>query len=132
MSRVLCVSVAGSSRALRLVGWALRNLHLPPSDPARGQPPAEQEEDPSRPIQFSSSKANPSRWTVKDSFGKGQQRPWWKVLPLSFSIMALIVWCYLREESEADRWLRQVLEEEPEPSDRPEAPETPAVYGART
>ncbi|KAM6165443.1 ubiquinol-cytochrome c reductase complex assembly factor 4 [Erethizon dorsatum] len=132
MNVVLCPPAAGAARALRLVGWASRSLHVPPSGPARGQPPAEQEEDPNCPIQFSSSKANPSRWTVEYSLGKGQQRPWWKVLPLSFSLMALVIWCYLREESEADQWLRQVLEEVPEPSDRPEEPGTPAAFGART
>ncbi|XP_010618819.1 protein CCSMST1 [Fukomys damarensis] len=131
MSQVLCISVAGSTRLLRLVGWALRSLHLPPSDPARVQLPAEQKE-PNRPIQFSSSKANPCRWSVEHSLGKGHQRPWWKVLPLSFSIVALVIWCYLREESEADGWLRFVFEEEPESGDRPEEPETPAAYEERT
>ncbi|XP_005007430.1 ubiquinol-cytochrome c reductase complex assembly factor 4 [Cavia porcellus] len=129
---VLCPPAAGAARAFRLVGWASRSLHVPPSGPARGQSSAEQEEEPNRPIHFSSSKANPSRWTVEDSLGKVQQRPWWKVLPLSVSLMAVIMWCYLREESEADQWLKQVLGEEPEPSDHPEEPGTTAAFGART
>ncbi|XP_023567502.1 protein CCSMST1 [Octodon degus] len=132
MILVLCPRSARAARALRLVGWASRSLHLPPSGPARGQPPVEEEEDHDRPIQFSSSKANPSRWSVQHSLGKGEQRPWWKVLPLSFSLMAVVIWCYLREESQVDEWLRQVLGEVPEPSDRPEEPETPAALGART
>lgn len=106
---------------LRFVGWASRSLHLPPGSRALSQPATdgEEEEDPSRPIQFSSSRANPSRWTVEHSLGKQQQRPWWKVLPFSLSLMVLIIWCYLRRETKSDSWLRRVLDEEgPEPSER--------------
>lgn len=116
-------------RALRLAGWAPRSLHSPPAGRARAQP-ADDEEDPDRPLRFSSSKASPSRWTVEHSLGKEQQRAWWKVLPLSLSLMALVFWCFLRKESGADQWLRRVLEGEgPEPGDAPEEPG--AVYPAR-
>ncbi|EAW85657.1 hypothetical protein LOC283951, isoform CRA_a [Homo sapiens] len=94
-------------RALRLIGWASRSLHPLPGSRDRAHPAAEEEDDPDRPIEFSSSKANPHRWSVGHTMGKGHQRPWWKVLPLSCFLVALIIWCYLREESEADQWLRQ-------------------------
>ncbi|KAL4676130.1 hypothetical protein H8959_010275 [Pygathrix nigripes] len=132
MNRVLCAPAAGAVRALRLMGWASGSLHPLPRSRDRAQPAAEEEDDPDRPINFSSSKANPSRWSVGHSMGKGHQQPWWKVLPLSFFLMALVIWCYLREESEADQCLRRELGEEPEPSDRSEEPETPAAHGARS
>lgn len=94
--------------------WAPRSLHLPPGGQARAktQVEGEEEDDPNRPILFSCSKANPSRWTVEHSLGRDQQRPWWKVLPFSLSLMILVIWCFLRQETSADGWLRQVLEEE--------------------
>ncbi|XP_047389658.1 protein CCSMST1 [Sciurus carolinensis] len=130
MSRVLCAPAVGAVRALRLAVWASRRQHPPPAGRARAQRADEEEEDPDRPLRFSSSKANPSRWTVEQSLGKEQQRPWWKVLPLSLSLMAVVIWCFLRQESGADQWLRRVLEEEP--TDAPEEPGARAAYGART
>ncbi|KAM9584164.1 ubiquinol-cytochrome c reductase complex assembly factor 4 [Trichechus inunguis] len=132
MSCVLCAPATGASRALRLVRWASQNLHPPSSGRARAQPVAEgeEEDDFNRPIQFSSSKANPSHWTVEHSLGRVQQRPWWKVLPLSVSCVALFVWCFLRQENSSDEWLSGVLGEEIESSDRSEEPGT--GNGART
>lgn len=96
-------------------------------------PRSGKEEDANRPVLFSSSKANPSRWTVEHSLGRKQQRPWWKVLPFSLSLMILVIWCFLRQETGADRFVRQVLEEEVlEASDRYEEPATPAAHGATT
>ncbi|XP_054445337.1 ubiquinol-cytochrome-c reductase complex assembly factor 4 [Pteronotus mesoamericanus] len=135
MNRVLRVLAAGAVRELRLVRWASRSLHSPPGCRARAQPEAqgEEEDDPNRPILFSSSKASPYRWTVEHSLGRERQRPWSRVLPLSLSLMALVIWCFFRQETTADRWLTQVLEEEvPEPSDRSVEPESPAAHGART
>ncbi|XP_012503189.1 PREDICTED: protein CCSMST1 [Propithecus coquereli] len=134
MSRVLCAPAAGAVRGLRLVGWASRSLHPPPGGRARAQSAGDgEEDDPDRPVQFSSSRGIPLRWSVEHSLGKGHQRPWWKVLPLSLSLMVLVIWFYLRPESDADQWLRQALgEEAPEPSDSAEEPGTEAAYGART
>ncbi|XP_004449229.1 ubiquinol-cytochrome c reductase complex assembly factor 4 [Dasypus novemcinctus] len=135
MSRVLCAPATGTARALRLLRWASRSPHPPPGGRARAQSVVEgqEEDDPNRPIRFSSSKANPWLWTVGHSLGREQQRPWWKVLPFSLSLMLLVIWSYLREETSKDKWLRRVLEEETlEPSDRPEELETPAGYRART
>ncbi|XP_019568748.1 ubiquinol-cytochrome c reductase complex assembly factor 4 [Rhinolophus sinicus] len=135
LCRVLCVPAAGAVRALRLLPWPSRSLHPPPGGRARAQPAAEgeEEEDANRPVLFSSSKANPSRWTVEHSLGRKQQRPWWKVLPFSLSLMILVIWCFLRQETGADRFVRQVLEEEVlEAGDRYEEPATPAAHGATT
>lgn len=131
-----CCLSSRAVRALRLVGWASRSLHPPPRGRSPAQPADREEEDddPNLPIQFSGSKATPIRWTVEHSLGKPQQRPWWKVLPLTLTLVALVVWCYQREESGMDLWLRQVLEEEDEeePEGPPEELEAPALYGART
>lgn len=130
-----CCLSSRAVRALKLVGWASRSLHPPPGGRSPAQPAdREEEEDSNLPIQFSGSKATPVRWTVEHSLGKQQQRPWWKVLPLTLTIVALIIWCYRREESPTDQWLRQVLEEEDEeePEGPPEELEAPALYGART
>lgn len=124
-----------AARALRLVRWASRNLHPPLDgrDQAQSAAKGEEEDDPERPVKFSTSKASPSRWTVEHSLGKKHQRPWWRVLPISLSLMILLLWCVVREETGTDSWLKQVLEEEePEPSDPSEEPATPAAYGART
>ncbi|XP_003124770.1 protein CCSMST1 [Sus scrofa] len=123
MSCVRCGPATGALRALRLIRWTSRSLHQPPGGRAREQPAleGEEEDDPDRPLQFSSSEANPFRWTVQHSLGKEQQRPWWRVLPFSLSVMALIIWCFFRQETSADGWLRQILQEEvPEPGDRSE------------
>uniref|UniRef100_A0A8C6CR92 Protein CCSMST1 n=1 Tax=Moschus moschiferus TaxID=68415 RepID=A0A8C6CR92_MOSMO len=135
MSGVLCARAAGALRVLRLVRWASRSSPPPPSSRARAQLAAEgdEEDDPHRPLRFSSSTAAPLRWTVKQSLGTGQQRPWWVVLPLSLSLMALVIWCFFRQETGADQWLkRMLLEEVPEPSDTSEEPGAPVAHGART
>ncbi|XP_006901985.1 PREDICTED: protein CCSMST1 [Elephantulus edwardii] len=118
MNRVLCSPAAGAARALRFARWSSPSSHSTSGGQARVQRVTEAEKDLYQPIPFSSSKANPSRWRVEHSLGKMQQRPWWKVLPLSFSLLAFVVWCYLRRESSSDAWLSEELEEEPEPRDR--------------
>ncbi|XP_008580159.1 PREDICTED: protein CCSMST1 [Galeopterus variegatus] len=133
MIRVLRERAARAVRALRLAGCASRGLHPPPGGRARPASQREEDDDPDLPVQFSCSKANPTRWTVGHSVGKECRRPWWKVASLSVSLTALVIWCYLRQGSDADRWLRRVLEEEvTEPGDGSQEPETPASYGART
>ncbi|XP_058426384.1 ubiquinol-cytochrome-c reductase complex assembly factor 4 [Diceros bicornis minor] len=134
MTCVLWSPAAGAVRALKLARWASRSLHPPPGGRARAPAAGgEEEDDPDRPIQFCSSRANPSRWTVEHSLGWKQQRPWWMVLPFSVSFMVLVVWCFLRQETSADRWLRRVLEEEvPEPGDHAEEPGAAAAHGSRT
>ncbi|XP_074135758.1 ubiquinol-cytochrome c reductase complex assembly factor 4 isoform X2 [Sminthopsis crassicaudata] len=132
MSGSLCCLAAGSRRALRFVPWAPRDF-LPPLG-ARAKHRVEEEEDElERPIRFSSSKANPRRWTVEHSLGSDRRRPWWKVVPLSASLIALILWCFFRKESDIDQWLVQGLEgESPEAGVDPEQPGSQAGPGART
>ena len=130
-----CFLSSRALRALRLVRWASRSPPPPPSGRARAQLAAEgvEEDDPHLPLRFSSSRAAPLRWTVKQSLGTGQQRSWWVVLPLSLSLMGLVIWCFFRKETSADRWLRRMLlEEVPEPSYTSEEPGAPVAHGART
>ncbi|XP_004403178.1 PREDICTED: protein CCSMST1 [Odobenus rosmarus divergens] len=132
MHGVLCVPAAGAVRAFRFVRWASRN-QPPPGGRAQAPPAAEEEDDPDRPIYFSSSRAHPSCWTVQHSLGKEQQRPWWRVLPFSLSLTVLIIWCFFRQETGADRWLKHVLgEEEAEPGDGSQEAGAPASHQART
>ncbi|XP_040829922.1 protein CCSMST1-like [Ochotona curzoniae] len=107
MGRVLGAPTLGAVRALRLA----RSLHSP-----RGSR-EEDGADGGRPVAFSSSRASPAQWTVRQSLGGQQQRPWWKVLPFGLSVLLLVSWCFLRPESPADRWLRRLLDGEGPPGD---------------
>ncbi|XP_016279656.1 ubiquinol-cytochrome-c reductase complex assembly factor 4 [Monodelphis domestica] len=118
-------------RTLSLVPWAPRGL--PPPVGARGKNGVAEEDELDRPILFSSSKANPRRWTVEHSLGSDRRRPWWKVVPLSFSLMVLISWCFLRKETDLDRWLTESLEGvSPEADVDSKQPGSPAGLGIRT
>lgn len=68
-----------------------------------------EEEDPEKPYSFSKSKA--AHWTVDKSFGSQYSRPWWKVAPLSLSLIALVAWIFLRSETDLDRQLEVNLSE---------------------
>ncbi|CAK7305197.1 ubiquinol-cytochrome c reductase complex assembly factor 4 [Vulpes vulpes] len=127
MSGVLCAPAAGAVRAARFVRWASRTPRLPRATEG------DEEDEADRPIQFSSSRAHPARWSVQHSLGQGQQRPWWRVLPFSLTLMALVVWCFLRQETGTDRWLRRVLgEEAAEPADGAREPGAAAGERARS
>ncbi|XP_036594874.1 protein CCSMST1 isoform X2 [Trichosurus vulpecula] len=132
MSGSLRCRVAGSRRMLSLVPWASRGL-IPPVGARAKNGVAEEEDELDRPIHFSSSKANPRRWTVEHSLGSDRRRPWWKVVPLSLSFVLLISWCFLRKETGIDRWLTKGLEEEsPEADIDSEQPGSQAGLAART
>ncbi|XP_068964911.1 ubiquinol-cytochrome c reductase complex assembly factor 4 isoform X1 [Petaurus breviceps papuanus] len=119
-------------RTLTLVPWASRGLLSPVGVRAKNGV-AEEEDELDRPIHFSSSRANPRRWTVEHSLGSDRHRPWWKVVPLSISLLALISWCFLRKETEVDQWLTEGLEgESPEADVDSEQPGSQAGLGART
>ncbi|XP_069859937.1 ubiquinol-cytochrome c reductase complex assembly factor 4 [Dipodomys merriami] len=126
MSGALRVPAAGAVRAR----WA-RSLHPPPGGsgpPPR--PPAQGPagEDPSRPFPFAPSGAHPFRWTVLHSLREKRQRSGRKVLPVTFSLLAVVVWCYLREEGGADRrWRRALRGEAPAPGPGAEQLAAPAA-----
>ncbi|XP_069068382.1 ubiquinol-cytochrome c reductase complex assembly factor 4 [Pleurodeles waltl] len=58
-----------------------------------------------KPLMFSTSKASHRTWTVGKSFGSDDQRPWWKVIPISLLLAGFLLWCTLREETEIDKVL---------------------------
>ncbi|XP_059390532.1 ubiquinol-cytochrome-c reductase complex assembly factor 4-like [Carassius carassius] len=74
-----------------------------------GKPPDDDEA--SKPIQFSTSKASHRTWRVDRSMGSTYQRPWWKVLPISIIGVGFLVWCMFRKESEIDKSLEKNLYE---------------------
>uniref|UniRef100_A0A671RE13 Si:ch211-231f6.6 n=1 Tax=Sinocyclocheilus anshuiensis TaxID=1608454 RepID=A0A671RE13_9TELE len=65
----------------------------------------------SKPIQFSTSKASHRSWKVDRSMGSSYQRPWWKVLPISLVGVGFVVWCIFRRETEIDESLEKNLHE---------------------
>ncbi|MGH0146836.1 UNVERIFIED_CONTAM: hypothetical protein FKN15_034846 [Acipenser sinensis] len=75
---------------------------------SRRSEPLNDEKDPG-PVKFSSSKASHRTWSVDQSLGSRFQRPWWKVLPISLIGLAILLWCFLREESDVDRELERSL-----------------------
>ncbi|XP_077162595.1 pseudouridylate synthase TRUB2, mitochondrial isoform X2 [Paroedura picta] len=82
-----------------------------------------QSEDPdsSQPLSFSKSPACPRTWTVARSMGSDYQQPGWRVALISLSLIALLLWCVLREETEIDQHLYAALGEKPQGSG-PQAP----------
>ncbi|XP_042554086.1 protein CCSMST1 [Dipodomys spectabilis] len=128
MSGALRVPASGAARAPRRARWA-RSLHPPPGGSAPPRPPAEAE-DPSRPFPFAPSGAHPFRWPVLRSLGEKRQRSGRKVLPATFSLLAVVVWCFLREEGGTDRWWwRAARREAPAPG---HGAEQPAARAARS
>ncbi|XP_069591709.1 ubiquinol-cytochrome c reductase complex assembly factor 4 [Ranitomeya imitator] len=88
-----------------LVTYRTRELHL------QNRPDCTEEKEDDRPIKFSTSKGSHRRWTVAQSFGSDHQRPWWKVLPLSLFLTAVLVWAYFREETEIDEIIYRPISE---------------------
>ncbi|TRY86983.1 hypothetical protein DNTS_032766, partial [Danionella cerebrum] len=69
------------------------------------KPPADEKDDPNKPIKFSTSPANHRTWTVARSMGSDHQRSLWKVLPFSVCCLSILLWCVLREETDDDQIL---------------------------
>lgn len=117
--RVSCSAVAvknGFNRGLLLkeMKWlrkqdASRHLSCT-AQLSRRSEPLNDEKDPG-PVKFTSSKASHRTWSVDQSLGSRFQRPWWKVLPISLIGLAILLWCFLREESDIDRALERSLSE---------------------
>ncbi|XP_077358372.1 ubiquinol-cytochrome c reductase complex assembly factor 4 [Festucalex cinctus] len=73
------------------------------------KPEDDQEEVNEEPIRFSTSKASHRVWSVERSLGSEHQRPWWKVFPISAILVAFLLWCVMREETEIDALLETEL-----------------------
>nr|XP_056716154.1 pseudouridylate synthase TRUB2, mitochondrial [Euleptes europaea] len=117
LERILAVIQGSNHKAL---------LQPPPSPcflpPRRYRPPKESEEpESSQPLSFSKSPANPRNWTVARSMGSDYQRPDWQVALVSLTVLAILVWCVLRPETEIDRLIEASLEGKPLES-KPQAP----------
>ncbi|XP_071976522.1 ubiquinol-cytochrome c reductase complex assembly factor 4 [Engystomops pustulosus] len=82
-----------------------RTFHL------KNHPDYTEEKDDQKPIRFSTSRGSHKRWTVAQSFGSDYQRPWWKVLPVSLFLGAVLMWAYFREETEIDQILYRPVSE---------------------
>uniref|UniRef100_A0A8C6YK96 Uncharacterized protein n=1 Tax=Naja naja TaxID=35670 RepID=A0A8C6YK96_NAJNA len=107
---ILCTQVVGLVRwQRRLSPTSFCFLHRPP--PSRGflprrhySPPKESEEpEIEEPLCFTKSPANPRRWTTRQSMGSDHQQPLWRAMLISLTMLAILLWCYLRPETEADR-----------------------------
>lgn len=89
---------------------ATRMLCLTSKLSAKSREPPDDNEA-SKPIQFSTSRASHRTWRVDRSMGSTYQRPWWRVLPISLVGVGFIVWCFFRRETEVDESLEKNLYE---------------------
>ncbi|KAK2870400.1 hypothetical protein QQF64_021634 [Cirrhinus molitorella] len=87
-----------------------RMLSLTSQRNAKSREPPDDNEA-SKPIQFSTSKASHRTWKVDRSMGSTYQRPWWKVFPISLIGVGFLVWCIFRRETEIDESLEKNLYE---------------------
>uniref|UniRef100_A0A670Z0C2 Uncharacterized protein n=1 Tax=Pseudonaja textilis TaxID=8673 RepID=A0A670Z0C2_PSETE len=55
------------------------------------------------PLCFTKSPANPRHWTTRQSMGSDHQQPLWRAMLISLTFAAILLWCFLRSETEADR-----------------------------
>ncbi|KAE8579526.1 hypothetical protein XENTR_v10024078 [Xenopus tropicalis] len=67
--------------------------------------------DKSKPLKFSTSKASHRHWTVAKSLGSNQQRPWWKVVPLSVFLTTVLLWAIFRKETDIDEAIYKPIEQ---------------------
>ncbi|XP_039177456.1 mitochondrial mRNA pseudouridine synthase TRUB2 isoform X2 [Crotalus tigris] len=80
--------------------------------PRRLYSPTKKPEEPasSEPLSFTKSPANPRRWTAWQSMGSDQRQPAWRALLINLVIFLILLWCYFRPETEADRRAKEFLE----------------------
>ncbi|MGH0192114.1 UNVERIFIED_CONTAM: hypothetical protein FKN15_003734 [Acipenser sinensis] len=117
--RISCSAVAvkncfNRGLLLKEMKWkqaASRHLSSTAQLSRRSEPLNDEEEKDTGPMKFTSSKASHRTWSVDQSLGSHFQRPWWKVLPISLIGLAILLWCFLREESDIDRELERSLSE---------------------
>ncbi|KAG9461505.1 hypothetical protein GDO78_016642, partial [Eleutherodactylus coqui] len=60
----------------------------------KSRPDDTEEKVDDKPIKFTTSKGSHRRWTVAQSFGSDYARPWYKVLPVSLLLSALLLWIW--------------------------------------
>ncbi|XP_037546778.1 protein CCSMST1 [Nematolebias whitei] len=90
---------------------SVRPVVLSPLTSAKSKPPTDEETVNEEPIKFSTSKASHRTWKVEHSMGSQYERPWWKVVPIMLLGSALLLWCFLREETDIDAQLNKHLYE---------------------
>ncbi|XP_054853637.1 pseudouridylate synthase TRUB2, mitochondrial isoform X2 [Eublepharis macularius] len=121
LQRILAVIQGSNHKAL---------LQPPPSPcfcPLRHYRSPKESEEPesSEPLSFSKSNATPRKWTVEQSMGSDYEQPFWRAMLISLTIMAFLLWCVLRPETEIDRILDgtlQLSETQPSPSEPQPSP----------
>lgn len=84
------------------LGFLSRRLYSPSQKP--------EEPESSEPLCFTKSPANPRRWTAWQSMGSDQRQPVWRAMLISLVMVLILLWCYLRPETEADQRAEEFLE----------------------
>ncbi|XP_058015607.1 pseudouridylate synthase TRUB2, mitochondrial isoform X2 [Ahaetulla prasina] len=84
------------------LGFLPRRLYSPPKE--------SEEPESSEPLRFTKSPGNPRRWTTRQSMGSDDQQPLWRALLISLTMTLLLLWCYLRPETEADKRAEELLQ----------------------
>ncbi|XP_034294612.1 pseudouridylate synthase TRUB2, mitochondrial isoform X2 [Pantherophis guttatus] len=74
------------------------------------QPKESEEPESSEPLCFTKSSANPRRFTTRQSMGSDHKQPLWRALLISLTFTLLLLWCYLRPETEIDRRAEELLQ----------------------
>ncbi|XP_063284972.1 ubiquinol-cytochrome-c reductase complex assembly factor 4 [Pelobates fuscus] len=102
------IPVIRISRPFALV-CHVRTLHLKVNPDCK-------EDNPSKPLTFSTSKASHRHWSFEKSMGSEDKRPLWKVLPVSFLIGSILIWAAFRKETEIDEQIYKPIEQlQPDP-----------------
>ncbi|XP_026545313.1 mitochondrial mRNA pseudouridine synthase TRUB2 isoform X2 [Notechis scutatus] len=83
-------------------GFLLRRCYSPPKE--------SKEPESDEPLCFTKSRANPRHWTMRQSMGSDHQQPLWRAMLISLILAAILLWCYLRPETEADRRAEEFLQ----------------------
>ncbi|OCT64168.1 protein ccsmst1 [Xenopus laevis] len=83
----------------------------------KGSPNYNEESENSKPLKFSTSKASPHHWTVAKSLGSNQEKPWWKVIPLSVLLTTVLLWAVFRQETDVDESIYKPIEQLQDESD---------------
>ncbi|KAM3825424.1 pseudouridylate synthase TRUB2, mitochondrial isoform 2-T2 [Vipera latastei] len=106
LERIVSVIQGSNHKALLQpppsLGFLPRRLYSPSQKP--------EEPESSEPLCFTKSPANPRRWTAWQSMGSDQRQPAWRALLITLVMVLILLWCYLRPETEADQRAEEFLE----------------------